>query len=119
MRVKMVVHILITFFLLTAFAYAQEWPSADRIVSKLQIELNLEKEQLDQVTLIIEENMAKRQQVTPQLTEGLTQVQSQPLDRELYRKLSGVLTKPQMSQWNGMLRSMLQDMNPTYIANNE
>lgn len=96
--------------ILTPSVYAGEWPSADRIVTKIQIELNLGDEQLDKVKQIIEENMAQRQEVTPQMAEGLTQTQSQPFDAELYQKLSGVLTRSQMNQWNKMLTIIREDM---------
>ena len=44
--------------------------------------------------------MAQRQRIRPQLAEGLTQAQSEPLDTLLYAQLSEVLTRGQMSQWN-------------------
>ncbi len=100
--------ILIACAFLSTAAFAQQWPGADDIVAKIKLELNLTPGQLDQVGLIIKENMTKRQNITPQLTQGLTQSQSSPLDEELYTKLSEVLTRDQMGQWIKVRNSMLE-----------
>ncbi|MBF0484386.1 MAG: hypothetical protein HQL25_06735 [Candidatus Omnitrophica bacterium] len=107
---KTILYFLIVFCFLKVSAYGQEWPTVENIVAKVQTELNLVPEQLVKVKLIIADNMRKRQQIKPQLTEGLTQAQSQPLDAELYSKLSEVLTREQMGKWNKILEVMLQEM---------
>ncbi|MBF0386035.1 MAG: hypothetical protein HQL27_09230 [Candidatus Omnitrophica bacterium] len=109
MKRKTVIYVLIAIFVLWVAANAQEWPSTEHIVAKIQAELNLTKEQFAKVKIIIDENMAKRQKITPQLTQGLTQAQSAPLDSELYTNLSKVLTRAQMSQWNRILELLLQE----------
>lgn len=109
MRVKMVVFVLVAFFLLSTSVYAQQWPSTEQIIEKVQVELNLTDDQLDKVILIIEENMAKRKEITPQLEQGLTQAQAQPLDTELYTQLSQVLTREQMRRWSRVLDFMLKE----------
>jgi hypothetical protein len=101
MRDKTIVCILAAIFFLAVPAYA-ELPKAVDIVMKMQEKLNLNQDQLSKVKPIIEENITKRQQVTPQLSQGLTQAQSQPLDSELYQKLREILTLSQMSRWNTM-----------------
>jgi hypothetical protein len=103
-------YILLLFCFLTTFAYAQEWPSADKIVAKMKTEMSLDADQSPLVKLIVEENMSKRQDLLPQSTKGLSESQSHPLDWELYVKLSEVLTRSQMSQWNTTRRHMLQDV---------
>jgi len=97
-----------TLILLTASAYAQERFSADHIVTRMKSDLNLNPDQLPAVQLIIEENMAERQEISPQSSEGLSQDQSLPLDMELYQKLGGVLTRSQMNHWN--FKIMVQEM---------
>ena len=109
MSIKITGFVLIALFLLTVSVYAQEWPSAEVIVEKIQEEMNLTKEQFDKVKLIIEENMATRKEITPQLAKGLTQAQSASLDAHLYTKLSKVLTRKQMRSWNKILELMLQE----------
>jgi putative alpha-1,2-mannosidase len=111
--VRMMVFLAVAFLVFSVSVWAQVWPSADNIVSKAQAELNLESEQVEKVRMIIEENMAKRQEMLPQLEQGLTQAQAKPLDHELYNKLSEVLTRSQMNKWNRVLELMLQDMDPT------
>ncbi|MBF0523167.1 MAG: hypothetical protein HQL24_08950 [Candidatus Omnitrophica bacterium] len=110
MRIKTIASILVAFFFLSGSIYAQDWPSADYIVAKMQKELNLDQNQYIKVKLIIEDNMAKRQHITPQIPQGLTQAQSQSLDTELYDNLSEVLTRSQMSQWNRVLELILEAM---------
>lgn len=107
MKRKIMGSVLGAFFFLTVFAYAQEWPSVDEVVTKIQTELNLQGGQLDKVRLIIKENLAKRQNISPQLSAGLTQAQAEPLDLELYTRLSEVLTRPQMDQWEGIQDGIL------------
>ncbi|HBG60652.1 MAG: hypothetical protein A2243_04390 [Omnitrophica WOR_2 bacterium RIFOXYA2_FULL_38_17] len=109
MSIKITGFVLIALFLLTVSVYAQEWPSVEVIVEKIQEEMNLTKEQFDKVKLIIKENMAKRKEITPQLAKGLTQAQSASLDAHLYTKLSKVLTRKQMRSWNKILELMLQE----------
>ena len=106
---KKIVGSLAAFFLLTVFSYAQEWPSAANIVTKMQTELNLSQDQLTKVKIIIEQNMTERQQVKPQLAAGLTQAQADPLDSELYTKLSEVLTRSQMHQWESIHQGILDN----------
>lgn len=110
MRGKIIAFVLIASFFLQVLAYAQNWPSAEKIVKKVEAELNLTEEQFDKVKLIIEENMAKRIEITPQLEKGLTQAQASSLDSHLYTKLSNVLTRKQMSKWNRVLEVMLQEI---------
>lgn len=117
MRVRSIVCILVAFFFIWVSVYAQEWPSADDIIVKIQTEMNLNQQQLVKVKLIIKENMAKRQQIRPQLDLGLTQAQAEPLDTELYLKLSEVLTKYQMDQWNRIHDRMLQETNANNLGN--
>ncbi len=116
MKGKITVFVLIASFILSVSVYAQEWPSAEHIVSKIKTELNLTEEQFDKVKLIIEENMAERQNITPQLEKGLTQAQSSPLDSHLYTKLSEVLTRSQMRKWNRIRELLLQEIPATQAS---
>ena len=110
MKGKITALVLIISLFLSVSVYAQEWPSAEHIVSKMKTELNLTEEQFDKVKLIIEENMAKRKNITPQLEKGLTQAQSSPLDAHLYTKLSEVLTRDQMRKWNRIRELLLEEI---------
>jgi len=111
MRVKIMGSVLVALFFLTAFAYTQEWPSVEDVVTKIQSALDLSDGQIGKVRVIIKDNLAKRQKISPQLTAGLTQAQAEPLDLELYTKLSQVLTRPQMNQWEGMKEGILDKRN--------
>lgn len=108
MKIKMCAFFLAASFFLASWACAQTWPSADQLIVKIQTTMNLTKEQLDKVRLIIEENMTKRKQITPQLNQGLTQAQSDPLDDELYNKLREVLTRTQMREWGKIRERIVQ-----------
>lgn len=116
MREKIIALVLIASFSLLLSASAQEWPSAENIVAKIKTELNLTEEQFDKVKLIIEENMAERKAIMPQLEKGLTQAQSQPLDAQLYTKLTEVLTRTQMAKWDRIRELLLQDIPENQIG---
>ena len=62
MRGKTIISVLVVFMILGTYAYAQRWPSAATIVERAKTELNLDQGQYDQVKVIIEENVLKRQQ---------------------------------------------------------
>jgi hypothetical protein len=106
MREKMVMCLLAVLFLAIPPAQAQKWPSVDSIVDEMQTGLDLNKDQVAKVKIVVAENLAKRQQVTPQLSQGLTAAQSQPLDAELYAKLSQIFTSTQMSKCKVMSKVM-------------
>ena len=116
MNVNMIVSVLIVLFLATN-VYAQEWPSASSIVEKVRTDLNLSQAQYEEVKVIIEENMAKRQQIAQESTLGLSMAQSQVLGTELYTKLSNVLTESQMMEWNKMIDLINQKINATAVTN--
>lgn len=118
LNIKVILSALIIGSLISSFAYAQVWPDAVDILAKVQKELHLNYDQTKQVKVIIEENIAKRRAIYPQLADGLTQAQSDPIEKELYQKLSEVLTPSQMSQWNTIVPGMLKQMYPPVIANN-
>ena len=107
---KIMVCVLAVFFSLTAFAYAQQWPSAVSVVEMVRTELNLDQAQFDEVKIIIEENVAKRGEVAPQSTRGLSITQSRELDSEMYAKLNKILTEYQMKQWYKILASIDEKM---------
>ena len=70
MKSKTVAGISVALFLLAGFAYAQEQKSADEIVQKMIIDLNLTPEQTSAIKPIIEDNMAKRQELLNSTTDG-------------------------------------------------
>ena len=107
MKAKAIICVLVASIFLMVSAYAQQWPTSNDIMGKIQEKMNLNQEQLAQVRLIIDKNMADRQKISPQLDAGLTQAQAEPLDTELYLKLSEVLTRSQMDQWNMIHQGIL------------
>ena len=62
---KIIVGVLVAIFSTGIFAFAQEWPTAQDIMSKVQAEMDLDAAQLSKVKAIVEENVAERQQVKP------------------------------------------------------
>ena len=104
--------ILIAFILISTLGYAEQWPDADEIVAQVQTELDLNPDQFAKVKTIIEENMTKRKELNQ--GKDLMLSQSQPLDSQLYRKLSDVMTQEQMGQWTKMLSRMMREM---YVQN--
>jgi hypothetical protein len=98
MRHQTIAYVLAALFLLTASAQAQ-LPKADDIVIEMQQTLDLDSGQLIKVRQVVTENMSKRINVKPQLSQGLTHAQAQTLDSELFQKLSQILTTSQMNMW--------------------
>ena len=97
-------------FFIMAAAQAQDWPTSNEILIRAETELKLDSAQIPKVKVILEENVAKRNQVSPHSTQGLSQAQSEPLDSELYLGLSKVLTRSQMNQWNSLISRMLEEI---------
>jgi flagellar motor protein MotB len=106
MRNRIIWHILVILFFLIVYAYAQETASVNEIVAEMKKELNLTQEQADAVKPIIEENMAKREELRQRvqdevmLTDRATiQRKIRELERDENQKLAQILTKEQMNKW--------------------
>jgi hypothetical protein len=106
MRSKIIRHVLVILFFLAVSAYAQETTSVNDIVAKMKKELNLTQQQADAVKPIIEENMAKREELRQSVQDqamiiGRVTIQSKigQLDQDENQKLSQILTQDQMNKW--------------------
>jgi len=106
MRRKIIRHVLIILFLSTVSAYAQEAESVNDIVVKMKNELNLTQQQTDAVKPIIEEDMARREELRQgiqdqaMITDRATiESKIEQLDQDENQKLSQILTKDQMNKW--------------------
>jgi len=120
MRDKTLIYGLGIFFFLTAFAYAQEWPSAENVVEKMRTGLNLDQDQYDQVKVIVENNMDQRKEIEQESAQGVTSMsQSQSLDTELYVKLSEVLTEYQMEQWDKIFRGIVKNIDASAVISSK
>lgn len=92
-----------------AFAEGGQGLSADTIVSKMQTKLNLTPEQATAVKPIVEETMAKRQEIRGAGGDKREMFkQMKQLKEEEEKKLSGVLTPEQMKQWTDAKSEMRQ-----------
>ena len=86
-------------------ASEEQPPSADEIIAKMKIQINLTKQQADALKPIIENNIIKRQQLMQDLKEkgitdkGIIKNTMEELGKEENQKLSQVLTKDQMDKW--------------------
>jgi hypothetical protein len=105
---KNIISFVLVALLSATSAYAQAWPKTDVVVAKMRAMMNLNEDQVTKVKRVIEENFAKRRALSPQLSQGLTSSQVQPLDSELYTKLSRILTPSQMSEWTRISKIMHQ-----------
>ena len=106
------------FFLGSSLAFAQQGGgmgggmSADAMAQKMQKKLNLTQDQVNQIKPILEENMAKRQQLKGSMQGGGDRSamfkQMKQMQEEQNQKLSKVLTPEQMQQWTAAKTDMRQ-----------
>jgi hypothetical protein len=106
MRSKIIWYVLVILFFLAVSTYAQETVSVNDIVAKMKKELNLTQQQADAVKPIIEENMAKREELRQSVQDQTmivdrATIQSKigQLDQDENQKLSQILTQAQMNKW--------------------
>ena len=103
MRGKTVAGILVALFFLVGSAYAQEQKSADEIVQKMTTDLSLTPDQASAIKPIIEDNMAKRQELFNSTTDrGAIKGQMDQLRQDENQKLSQILSADQMTKLNTM-----------------
>ena len=104
MRGKTIVGILAVSFLLVGSVYAQEQQkSADEIVQKMTTDLSLTPEQASAIKPIIEDNMAKRQELFNSTTDrSAIKGQMDQLRQDENQKLSQILTPDQVTKMNTM-----------------
>ncbi len=117
MRRKMIGIIILATIFLGAAACAQEWPDAIQIIETVQKDLNLDQKQLSAVTLIIESNMARREQLWAESGSGPTLAQSEELRSDLYSRLREVLTRAQMSRCHKIIKTIEENADAADAAN--
>lgn len=111
MRGKTVAGILVVLFFMAGSVYAQEQKSADEIVQKMTTDLNLTPEQASSIKPIIEDNMAKRQELlNSTMDRSSIKGQMTQLKQEEEQKLSQVLTPDQATKMNSMREERHQGM---------
>ena len=111
MRGKTVAGILVALFFLVGFAYAQEQKSADEIIQKMTTDLNLTSDQASAIKPIIEDNMAKRQELLNSTTDrSAIKGQMDQLRQDENQKLSQILNPDQMTKLNTMKEQHHQGM---------
>ncbi|MFA5114952.1 MAG: hypothetical protein WC469_02655 [Candidatus Omnitrophota bacterium] len=75
-------------------------PSGDEIVSKMEQQLNLSEEQVSQIKAVIEDNIAKVQEVIKKnLDTKSFRDQTIELQKDMEVKISQYLTADQLIQW--------------------
>ncbi|MGD0336828.1 MAG: hypothetical protein ABSB18_07015 [Candidatus Omnitrophota bacterium] len=119
MRSRIIWHVLAILFFLAVYAYAQETASVNDIVAQMKQELNLTQEQAVAVKPIIEENMAKREELRQRVQDQIVladratiQRKIRELDQDENQKLAQVLTREQMNKWiqkQGLRNTFNQD----------
>ena len=112
MRCKTIVGILAVSFLLVGSVYAQEQQkSADEIVQKMTTDLSLTPEQASAIKPIVEDNMAKRQELLSSTTDrSAIKGQMDQLRQDENQKLSQILTPDQVTKMNTMKEQRHQGM---------
>jgi len=91
--------------------FAQQPPSAEDIVSKMQSQLNLTQDQVSAITPIIEKYTSKREALKQGVEDGTMErsdmrAQMKQLRVDEKQELSQILSADQLSQWDKMMSKM-------------
>ncbi len=113
MKMKMIGGTLIIFFIVTLPVLAQERPSSNDIISKLQTELNLSQDQVYHITPIIEKYAIAYHDLQQSIGDGTINPsaidsQRQGLEAAETQELSQYLKPYQLSEWRSMQGQMDQ-----------
>lgn len=107
MEAKSAILIFSILFLMIAFAYGEDGDiDIDKIVARMQAELNLTQAQTDSIRPIVEKYAVKHQDLRHDLKARMVTDSSvilakmEDLREEENRELSGILTPQQLSKWN-------------------
>jgi len=100
MKYRAIIFILAVFCFLPILAHASAHQTADDLVQKMTIDLNLTPAQASIVKPIIEDSMAERRLILQNSEDkGLIKGKLDQLDQEENQKLAQVLNQDQMNKW--------------------